>query len=216
MKRFVIIGLDSFGYNLLTALSERQYEIVAIDKDEEKIQDVKDKATLAVVADTRDEKVLSKFIDNAAEAVIVSLGNDIASSALTVLYLQRFGIKKIIAKAINKNHGKILRLVGATEVIYPEKDAAIALAIKLTTRNLVEHIPMADEYSIVEIAVPENLVGKKLGELKLRSKYGIEVIAIKNVLLDKFYLVPGADFKLEPDSAFVVIGKTADIENLKL
>ncbi|MFH0731416.1 MAG: TrkA family potassium uptake protein [Candidatus Omnitrophota bacterium] len=216
MKHYIIIGMDKFGYNLALALAQRQHKVTVIDKDEKKIQDISDKVSVAVIADARDEKVLAKLVEDFADAVIVSLGSDIASSVLAVLNLQSLGIKDIIAKAINKNHGRILELTGATEVIYPQRDRAIALAIKLTTKNLIEHIPMADEYSIVEIAIPENLIGKKLSELKLRNKYGVEIIAIKDVLHDEFYLVPEPSYVIKADSAFVVIGKAVNIEKLKL
>ncbi len=216
MKRFVVIGLDHFGYDIAIALSERRHEVLAIDEDDKKIEDIKDNVTRAIAVDLRDEKTLSKFVDSTTDAVIVSMGDDISSSVLTVSYLKTLGINNIIAKAANNNHGKILKLVGATDVILPEKDVAIGLAMKLTTKNLVEHIPLAEDYSIVEMAVPDNLVGKTLGELRLRDKYDIEVIAVKNVLLDKFHLIPKSDFKLSADSALIVIGKSSVTENLKL
>lgn len=216
MKSFVIIGLGNFGYNVAVALSELQHEVLAIDQNEKRIDEIKDRVTNAIVADARDKKVLSDFINDGVDAVIVGLGDDITSSVLTVLHLKNMGIKNIVAKAVNSSHGKILESIGATEVIYPEKETAVRLAARLTTKNLIEYIPMADEYSIMEIAVPDELVGKTLGELRLRNRYNVEVIAVKDVLLDKFHLIPKADFKISADSALIIIGKNTDINKLKL
>jgi len=216
MKHFVVIGLGNFGYNLALALVESRNEVTVIDGSEKKIQEIKDHVAHAVVADARDKKVLAEFVDKDSDAVIVGLGDDIAASILVVLHLKEHGIKNIIAKAVNKNHGKILEAIGARDVIQPEKDVAIRLAKMLTVKNLIEHIPMATDYSILEVAVPDSYVGKTLGELKLRNRYNVEVIAVKNVLLDTFNLIPKADFKITADSAFIIIGKTSDIENLKL
>lgn len=216
MKEFVVIGLGNFGYNLAIALSSLQHEVLVIDANEKKVEEIKDRVSCAVAADARDKKVLSEFVSDTTDAVIVSLGDDITSSVLAVLHLKNLGIKNIIAKALNINHGKILEAIGTTEVIYPEKEVAIRLAARLTTKNLIEYIPMADEYSIMEIAVPDNLVGKTLGELKLRNRYGVEVIAVKDVMLDRFYLIPKADFKISADSALVIIGKNSDINKMKI
>lgn len=216
MKEFVVIGLSNFGYNLAIALSNLQHEVLVIDANEKKVEEIKDRVSRAVATDARDKKVLSEFVSDTAEAVIVSLGDDITSSVLVVLHLKNLGIKNIIAKALNINHGKILEAIGATEVIYPEKEVAIRLAARLTTKNLIEYIPMADEYSIMEIAVPDNLVGKTLGELKLRNRYGVEAIAVKDVMLDRFHLIPKADFKISADSALVIIGRNSDINKMKL
>ena len=135
---------------------------------------------------------------------------------MTVLHLKNLGVANIIAKAVNPNHGKILEAIGAKEVIYPEKDTATRLAARLVAKNLIEYIPMAPEYSIIELAVPDNLVGKTLDELKLRSRYNVEVIAVKDVLLDKFILIPKSNFKISADNALIIIGKNSDINNLKL
>jgi trk system potassium uptake protein TrkA len=216
MKRFVVIGLGNFGYNIAMALAEQQHEVTVVDEDEKKIQEIKDKVAHAIVADAMDKKVLSEFVDTESDAIIVGLGDDIAASVLVVLHLKEQGAKNIIAKAVNENHGKILATIGANEIIHPEKDVATRLAMRLTFKNLIEHIPMATDYSIIELAVPDNLVGRTLGELKLRNRYNVEVIAIKNVLLDTFHLIPTADFRISADSALVIIGKMSDIDNLKL
>ena len=216
MGQFIVIGLGNFGYNVATSLFELRNQVLAIDSNSKKIEQIKDKVTQAVVANVKDKEALSEFLSSDVDAAIVSLGDKLEASILTTLYLRDLGIKKIIVKAINDDHGQILRLIGATEVIYPEKEEATRLAQRLTTPNLIEHIPLASEYSIMEMAVPDKFAGKSLKELQLRSKYKVEVIAIKDVLHDTLQLIPGADVKIKPDNVLIVIGKKPDINKLKV
>jgi trk system potassium uptake protein len=216
MGRFAIIGLDNFGYNLALALSKRQHEVLVIDSSESRVQNIRDTVKKAVAVDISNGKKLDKFVDSTVDAAIVSMGENIPSSVLTVLHLKELGVDNIVAKAVSGSHEKILRLVGATDTILPEKNAAEGIAMKLTTKNLVENIPLAEDHSIVEVAIPDALVGKTLGELDIRNKYSLEVIAIKNVLLGEFYLIPKADFKIAADCALIVIGKNADTEKITL
>ena len=215
MGQFVVIGLGNFGFNVASALSKLGHQVLAIDLRSKKVEKIGDIVTQAVVADTRDKEVLSEYMTDDVDAVIVGIGDNIEASTLTVLYLKDLKVKRIIAKAMSDDHGEILRLIGATEVIYPEKDEATRLAERLSIPNLIEHIPLAPEYSIVEIASPDSFIGKTLGELQLRRKYNIEIIAIKNVLLNTFDLIPGAGFKILADTALVIIGKKSEISKLK-
>lgn len=216
MGQFVVIGLGNFGYNVAVSLFEQGHQVLAIDSNNKKIEQIKDKVTQAVVTNVKEKETLSEFLSSDIDAAIVSLGDKIEASILTTLHLKDLGIKKIIVKAINDDHGQILKLIGAMEVIYPEKEEAVRLAQRLTSPNLIEHIPLASEYSIMEMAVPDKFIGKSLKELQLRNKYDVEVIAIKDVLQDTLHLIPGADVKIKPDSVLIVIGKEPDINKLKM
>ena len=214
MKQFIVIGLGSFGYNLAESLAKMGHEVLVIDKEEKKIESIKGNVTHAVCADATDKKMLEKFVSPDADAVIVGLNEGMESSTLATLYLRDMGIKNIIVKTLSDDHAKILKAIGATEIIYPEKDEAIRLAERLSTPNLIEHLPLTPEYSIVEITPPENFIGKTLRELELRKKYGFIVIAVKDVLTNTFYLIPGADFKIRENTALMIMGKKEDIEKL--
>ena len=214
MKQFVILGLGSFGENLAFALSEEGHEVLALDLDERKVDAIKDRVTHAVVADAADKNVLSKFVNENVDAVIVGM-DSMEASALATLYLRDLGIKEIIVKAVNDDHAKVLKAVGATEVVYPEKDIALRLADRLSTPNLIEHLPLTPEYSIVEITPPKNFMGKTLKELHLRKEFGITVIAVKDVLSNKFQLIPKAEYEIKHNDVLMVIGKKGDIEKLK-
>jgi trk system potassium uptake protein TrkA len=191
------------------------HEVLAIDQEERKIESIKENVTHAVCADATDKKILEKFVNTDADAVIIGLNEGMESSTLVSLYLKDMGIKNVIVKALSDDHAKILKAIGATEIIYPEKDVAIRLAERLSTPNLIEHLPLTPEYSIVEITPPESFVGKTLRELELRKKYGFIVIAVKDMLTDTFYLIPGADFKIRENAALMIMGKKKDIERLE-
>ena len=216
MKQFIVIGLGSFGYNLAESLAGLGHEVLAIDQEERKIESIKGNVTHAVCADATDKKILEKFVSGDADAVIIGLDEGMESSTLVALYLKDMGMENVIVKALSDDHAKILKAIGATEIIYPEKDVAVRLAERLSTPNLIEHLPLTPEYSIVEITPPERFIGKTLRELELRKKYGFIVIAVKDILTDTFYLIPGADFKVRENVALMIMGKKKDIERLEL
>lgn len=216
MGQYVVIGLGNFGFNAAVSLAEKGHEVLAMDSDPKRIDKIKDLVTEAIIADAKEKNVLKEFIQPSVDAVIVNLGDTIESSALTTLYLRELGIQYIIVKAVEEIQGTILSKLGATEIINPEKDTALRLTERLSKPNLLEHIPLEQDYSIVEVAVPDKFSGKTLKELQLRNKYHIEVIAIRDVLLDKFTMIPDANYKLQPDNVMLVLGKTKDIEKFKL
>jgi len=215
MKQYVIIGVGSFGSSLAITLAELGNEVLVIDMNRKKIDQIKDKVTHAVIADATDKDVLSEFVKDSVDAVIVGLGDNMEANILTALHLKDLKVKRIIAKAMSEEHIKILVAIGVTDIIYPEKDVAIRLAKELTDPNLIEYIPLAPEYSIATIASPDKFIGKTLKELQLRNKYNVEVIAIKDVLSDSFHLIPDANFKIPYDSALLIIGEKSNIDKLR-
>jgi len=190
--------------------------VLAIDIDQVKIDEIKDYVSDAVIADAKNKKVLDEFVTASVDAVIISIGQNMEASILAAHYLKERKIRKIIVKAINENHAKILELMGADEVILPEKDIALALSQKLSSANLLEHIPLTSEFSIVEAAAPEDFVGKTLKQIKLRSRFNLLVIAVKDIMQDKFYLMPDAEFRLMPDCLLLIMGRREDIDNFKI
>jgi len=215
MAQYVVIGLGNFGSNLAVSLSKRGHEVLAIDSSAARVQEVKDQVTNAVIADAADRVVLAEFVRKDADAVIVSLGDKIESSCLVTFYLKEFGVRNIIVKVVNEVQGEIIKRVGATDIINPEKDTALHLAKRLGIPNLIDHIPLAPEYSLVELAVSDELVGKTLKQLDLRTRYKVEVIAVKDVLHDTITLIPEPDIELKPDSVLIVLGKEENLTKLK-
>ncbi len=215
MAEYVVIGLGNFGSNIATALAGAGEEVLVIDADPQRIEQIKDKVAEAVIGDARDKAMLAECVSNTAAAVIVNLGDTIEASALATLHLKELGVTRIIVKVADETQGTILKKIGAAEIVNPEKDTAHRLVEHLTTSNLVEHIPLADDYSIVEVAVPDAFSGKTLGELQLRSRYGMEIIVVKDVVRDEVKLIPGGDFRLAPDSVLVAVGKKDDVAKMR-
>jgi len=215
MKRVVVIGLGIFGFNIAKDLYENGIEVIAIDKNKEVIQRIKDFSTKAILSDGTDKEVMESIGIQEDDVVIVSFGEDLAASTLITLRLKEMKVKKIIVKAPNEDHKHILEKVGATEVIIPEREMADKVAKSLISPNVLDYIPLSDEYTICEIVPPPSFMGKSIAELHLRSKYHIEVIAIREMLPERLTMVPRADFTIKDSDVLVVIGKEKDIQKIK-
>ncbi len=215
MKRVVVIGLGIFGFNIAKDLYENGIEVIAIDKDKEVIQKIRDYSTKAVLADGTDKEVMESIGIQEDDVVIVSFGEDLAAATLITLHLKEMKIKHIIVKAPNEDHKHVLEKVGATEVVIPEKEMADKIAKSLISPNVLDYIPLSEDYTICELVPPTSFMGKTIGEVHLRSKYHIEVIAIREMLPERLQMVPRADFVIKDTDVLVVIGRDKDIQKIK-
>jgi len=215
MKRAVVIGLGIFGYHIARTLFENGFEVVAIDKNKDVIQRIRDYSTKAVLADGTDQEIMDEIGIGEDDIAIISFGDDLASATLITLHLKQMKVKNIIVKAPNEDHKLILEKVGATEVIIPEMDVAKKLAKSLISPNVMDYIPLSEDYMIFELAPPNSFLGKTLAQLQLRNRFNIEVIAVRDVIADHIHMVPHADFVVKDGEALVVIGKEKDIGKIK-
>jgi len=215
MKRAVVIGLGIFGYNIARTLFENGFEVVAIDKNKDIIQKIRDHSTKAILADGTDQEIMDEIGIGEDDIAIVSFGEDLAAATLITLHLKQMKVKNIIVKAPNEEHKLILEKVGATEVIIPEMDMAKKVAKSLVSPNMMDYIPLSEDYIISEMAPPNSFLGKTIRELGLRAKYSIEVIAVRDVLSESVHMVPQADFVIKDGEVLVVIGKESDINKIK-
>jgi trk system potassium uptake protein TrkA len=215
MKRAIVIGLGIFGHNIARDLFENGFEVVAIDKNKEAIQRIRDYSTKAVLADGTDKEIMEELGIQEDDIAIISFGEDLAASTLITLHLKQMKVKNIIVKAPNEEHKMILEKVGATDVIIPEMDVAKKVAKSLISPNMMDYIPLSEDYIISEMAPPNSFFGKTIRDLGLRAKYHIEVIAIRDVISDNVHMVPQADFVIKDGEVLVVIGKEADIRKIK-
>lgn len=216
MKQFVIIGLGTFGFSVAVELAKQGHQVLAIDSDKSIIEEIKNLVTEAVVANVMDKKTIEEFVDKNFDTAILGFGeNYMEATILAIIHLKEIGVKHIIVKSMNELKGKVYLSIGATEIIYPEKESAIRLSRKLSIPTLIDQIPLAPEYSIVEIALPDSFIGKTIRELNIRKKYNVTIIAVKNVLQDELILVPEASFKFFPDTALILLGRHVDIDKLK-
>ena len=215
MKRFAVIGLGKFGFHMARVLFEEGNEVVAIDKDPDRVQEIDPYCTEAIVLDASDKEKLRSLGLHEMDAVVVSIGSDVSRSVLLTLYLQEIGVKKVLAKAMDEDHAKVLMKVGATEVIHPEKAMAVKVAQGLSRPNILDFIPLSEDFNLLQIAPPSAFIGKTLKQLDLRARYNIHVIAVEEVLTENFVLVPPADFVIKDSDILIVIGRNQDVRRVK-
>jgi len=149
------------------------------------------------------------------DGVIVSTGINSSISILISLHLHEIGVKKILAKALDEDHAKILSKVGATEIIHPEKDMAVRVARGLSMANILDFIPLEEDYNLVQVGPPSAFIGKSLKDLNLRAKYKVYVIAVKELVSENFILVPPANFVIKESDILMMLGKSKDIERIE-
>ncbi|MCG6973843.1 MAG: TrkA family potassium uptake protein [Desulfobacterales bacterium] len=215
MKQFAVIGLGNFGYYLATHLYDKGNDVLAIDKNQNLVQKIKDNVTQAVIADSTDLQTIKSLSIPEMDAVVVCIGNDLSASIHTTLNLKDVGVRKVYAKAISEPHGRILRKVGAQEILFPEKDLAINLAERLHNPSLLDYLPFFEGYSIIELKPKESFIQKELRDLDLINKYGVQVIAIKEIASGKVAMIPTGKYVLKGDEVMILLGPNDGLELLR-
>lgn len=212
-KEFVVIGLGRFGSSIVRELIEQGADVMAIDKDTERIDEFATVATQAVAADTTDEAVLKSLGIRNFEHVIVAIGDDIQSSILTTIMLKEIGVRNVTAKAQNNYHEKVLRKIGADQVVHPERDMGRRIAHNMLSNNVLDYLELSEEYSIMELRANGKLKGYTLKDLDIRAKYGINIVGIKRG--EEINVSPQADFRIREEDILIIIGSDADINRFE-
>lgn len=212
-KQFAIIGLGRFGSSIAKYLAEMGYEVLAVDDDAARVQEVAHAVTHAVSADSTDEEAMKALGIRNFDVVVVAIGQDIQSSILTTLILKDLGVPYIIVKAQNELHGKVLNKIGADKVVFPERDMGLRVAHSLISPNILEHIELSDDYSIVELKASSSMIGKNLKQLDIRLKYNCNVLAVKRD--GDMNITPLADEPLVKDDVLVIVGKNDQLTKLE-
>jgi trk system potassium uptake protein TrkA len=194
MKQAAVLGLGRFGKSVLDELLELKVDVIVVDKDREAIDAYKDASAAAVALDVLTVETLRKVLPESTDAVIIDMGDRIEASILAASYCKELNIKTIIAKAETKQHGEILELVGATKVVFPNREAAKRITPLLLSSALLNYLPVSGNLVIAELEVPAFLAGKTLVEADLRRKYGLNLISLREK--------EGEFGQLSPDSVF--------------
>jgi len=215
MKQFAVIGLGNFGYYLALHLYKKGHEVLAIDKRRNLVQEIKDQVTQAVVADATDRKAMESLGLKNMDAVIVCIGSVLSESILATLNMKDIGVERLYAKAISEAHFRILHKIGADEVFFPEKDQAISLAERLHNPNMLDYFPFMEDYSIIELAPPKRFIGKPLRELDLINRYGVQVVAIREVVPERLNMIPTANFIIKDSDIMILLGPNVGLEKLR-
>ena len=214
MAQFTTIGLGNFGYYLAVHLFEKGHEVLAVDKDPARVQGIKDRVSRAVVADCTDRKVLESLGVREIDTAIVCTGSVLSDSILVTLNLKEIGVKRVLAKAVSEPHGRILRKLGVSEVLFPEKDIAVSLAEKLHNPNMLDYLPFTEGYKIIELAAPKSFIGKTLRDLDLINRYGVQVLAIKEIIPDRMNLIPTARFVVKDSDILILLGPDESLDKM--
>lgn len=212
-KNFAVIGLGRFGGSICRTLSNEGFEVLAIDKNEERVQAFSMIASHAVQGDTTDEACLKSLGIRNFDHCIVAIGDDIQSSILTTLILKELGVPHITVKAQNDYHEKVLRKIGADKVVHPERDMGERIANNLISNNVVDYLELSSEHSIVEIVANGKISGHTIMGLDIRKKYGLNILAIKRG--DEIIVSPQAKETIFSNDVLIVIGSDQDINKFE-
>jgi trk system potassium uptake protein TrkA len=216
MKQFAVIGVGKFGHYLAVDLYEKGHEVVAVDRRNNLIQEIRDKVSQAVVADSTDMQALEALGLKEMDAVVVCIGDSsLSNSILTTLNAHDIGVPRLLAKAINDSHARILRKIGADEVFFPEKDQAASLAERLHNPNVLDYLPFIEGYSMIQIHPPEAFVGKALKDLNLINRYGVQVVAVQEEKSGKMRMIPTGGYRLRAENVMIVLGPNESLEKLR-
>ncbi len=210
---FGVIGLGRFGRSLARTLAEQGAEIIVVDQDESVVREMREYTDNAYVTSDLSRESLREMGFDECRCVAVCIGEHIDTNILTSLNCVSLGVEKVIAKAVSQEHGEVLEKLGV-EGVYPEHDMAVRLAKRLTTRSAMEYIELRNEIEITQMEVGEALVGKRVNESRLRSRYGLNIIAIEQHGGDTLVNVL-PDYVFHEGDVLILIGKSEDVRDFE-
>lgn len=211
MKRFVVVGLGNFGSSIAEALYGQGHEVIAVDPRPEAVDRVAAVVTRAAVADGKSLDSLQRAGAKGADVGIVSTGDDITASILAAVALQDLGTKEVYAKVISRDHARVMERMGVTETVFPERDSALALASRLSGSAVLNYVRLGTGFSIQEMAVRDEWIGKSLRDLELRKHYAVSVIALHDMLTDRILTAPDPDARLKDSDTLLIAGHEEDL-----
>ena len=213
MKQIAILGLGRFGRALARTLVEMGHDVMGVDANEAVVEKMAPVLTNCVQADVMDEQTLLSLGVTNFDIVVVGIGNsDMQASIFTTLMLKEMGVEHVVCKVSSNKHARILLKLGADRVVYPERDMGMRFAHSIAQSDVLEFIELSEEYSMMEINAPKYLIGKSLKESDVRSKYNINIVAIKRG--KKIMVNPSPDAVLEQGDVLLAIGEPQALTKL--
>lgn len=209
-KQFAVLGLGSFGRNVALTLERLGSDVIAVDKSYEKIQEISDSVTYAMRADLADPDALKSLGARNLDAAVVATSESLEVSIMATIIAKEIGIPHVLAKAKDELQGTILKKVGADAIIYPERDMGIRVAKGMMSSAFTDWIELSSEYSLAEIIIPDSWIGQSLAQLKVREKYGVNVVGIIKEEEVKVTLNPSAP--LPAGCVLILIGANNALE----
>lgn len=222
--KYIIVGLGNFGASLGEKLTAQGNEVIGIDKKMSKVDLLKEKISHTICIDALDEFTVSGLPLQDTDVVIIAIGEDQGANVMATALFKNLQVKRLISRAINPLHERVLQAIGVDEIVHPEEETAERWTKKLCMANVVDSFELSDNFTIIEIKVPEQLIGKTIQEIGLRAKYNLlalttikkaEVKSIlgKSRIENRVQGVAGADTLLEKDDILVVYGSNKDLRN---
>lgn len=212
MKSILIIGMGKFGHHLCTNLARLGNEIMVVDEREEVLEDLLPVVTSAKIGDCTNEEVLKSLGIRNFDICFVCIGTNFQSSLEITSLVKELGAKYVISKANRDIHAKFLLRNGADEVIYPDRDIAEKLAMRVSANHVFDYIELTEEHSIYEIPLIREWVGRSIGAIDIRAKYHVNVLGTKKD--GRLSLLPGADYVLSKEEHLMVLGKNEDVDKI--
>lgn len=214
MRSYLVIGLGRFGSAVARELSALGEEVLALDEDPDNVQRIADDVTQAIVGDAQDEAVLRSVGARNFDCCIVAVASDMEASVLITVLLKDLGAKHVVAKAQSAVHARVLERIGADRVVLPESEMGQRLAQRLSRTNVVDFIGVSDDFSIVEIHAPRSWVGHSLGQLSVRGKYYINVLAIRHGEGGHVDVTPAVDQVIGENDVLIIIGTNENVDRV--
>lgn len=213
IKSVIVLGIGRFGERVATKLFEDGLEVMAVDKDYDLVQSISDKVTSAVQCDISNDKALEELGIGNFDVAVIATGESLEASMAATLFAKDHNVEKIIAKATSTNHARILKKIGADQIVFPEIDMGEKLARSIVGSNLLQFFHFSDDYSMIELKAYDELVGKSLKEIDFRKKYKMMVIAYKRD--GELIINPEANWKIEKDDTLVLLGDSEHADKLQ-
>lgn len=215
MKQVAVLGLGDFGAAVVRQLKENKVAVLAVDVNRNRVEALQDMLDEVVIADMTQASALEKLRLPDMDAVVLAASSPMTTSVLTVLRLKELGVERIIAKAENEDHVKVLTALGVSEIVVPEEDSAARLANKISWTNVVEMVGLSSDCSIMEVAPPESIIGKSLRDSGLRVTYHVEVLAVREKPGEPLKAIPDPDSNIPAGCTLVVFGEDHHLAKLR-
>lgn len=213
-KQFGVLGLGRFGAKVARELYYKKQEVIAIDKDENLIQAIKDEVTHAYVGDITDEQALKEAGIPDCDVVIIAESSNVESNIIAAQICKGLGVKRVVCKARNTVHGKILQKLGVDEIIFPEQDTAIKLVNRETSSGVLDYFELGEHVHIVGATAPQKWVGKTLADLDLRNRANITLLATQRG--EERLIIPSGSTVIEENDVLILFGEEASLKKLDL
>lgn len=221
-EKFAVIGLGFIGNGIAKKLAERGAEVLAIDNDPDKVDNIKDDVAYAVTLDATDKKALIAQNIQDTSAVVLAIGHNFEAELLTAVMLRELGVKRIIARVANQQQRMILEKMGITEIFAPDEEVGSIVAERLIHPDVKNFVPLPDDYEIIEIQTPRKVMNKSVGEVNLRERYNLNLIAIKRKYqeevnkemqdVEHIIGVPKGDTVLLESDIIILLGKKKHVD----